>query len=44
MDEALYMEQIQKVNFWHQECFHGVNLSMLRNEALKEYFRQPIVS
>ena len=26
-----------------QNCFHGVDLSCLRNAALKEYFRQPIV-
>ena len=42
-DEALYMEQINKVNFWYQEYFHGVNLSSLRDAAMKEYFRQPIV-
>lgn len=42
-DEALYMEQINKVNFWYQDYFHGVNLSSLRDAALKEYFRQPIV-
>ena len=43
-DEALYMEQINKVNFWYQEYFHGVNLGCLRDDAMKEYFRQPIVS
>eukprot|EP00092_Neocalanus_flemingeri_P087829 GFUD01110899.1.p1 GENE.GFUD01110899.1~~GFUD01110899.1.p1 ORF type:complete len:505 (-),score=153.71 GFUD01110899.1:178-1692(-) len=42
-DEALYMEQFNKVNFWYQEYFHGVNLSSLRNPAMTEYFRQPIV-
>ena len=42
-DEALYMEQFNKVNFWYQEYFHGVNLSSLRSAALNEYFRQPIV-
>jgi len=42
-DEALYMEQFNKVNFWYQEYFHGVNLSSLRSAALTEYFRQPIV-
>jgi len=42
-DEALYMEQINKVNFWYQEYFHGVNLGCLRDAAMKEYFRQPIV-
>lgn len=42
-DEALYMEQFNKVNFWYQEYFHGVNLSTLRDPAMTEYFRQPIV-
>merc|ERR1712038_620509 len=42
-DEALYMEQINKVNFWYQEYFHGVNLGCLRDSAMDEYFRQPIV-
>ena len=27
----------------YQNCFHGVNLSNLRDEALNEYLRQPIV-
>lgn len=42
-DEALYMEQVNKVNFWYQDFFHGVNLSSLRKAAMDEYFRQPIV-
>ncbi|ODM89743.1 Histone-arginine methyltransferase CARMER [Orchesella cincta] len=42
-DEALYMEQCNKANFWQQNNFHGVDLSSLKNPALKEYFRQPIV-
>ncbi|CAG9835693.1 unnamed protein product [Diabrotica balteata] len=42
-DDALYMEQYSKANFWFQTCFHGVNLSALQNCAVKEYFRQPIV-
>ncbi|CAL8110241.1 unnamed protein product [Orchesella dallaii] len=42
-DEALYMEQCNKANFWQQNCFHSVDLGSLRNAALKEYFRQPIV-
>ncbi|WAR23421.1 CARM1-like protein [Mya arenaria] len=42
-DEALYMEQFTKANFWYQESFHGVNLTCLREEAVKEYFKQPIV-
>ncbi|XP_018006811.1 histone-arginine methyltransferase CARMER isoform X2 [Hyalella azteca] len=42
-DEGLYYEQLNKANFWYQNCFHGVDLSHLRDEALSEYLRQPIV-
>ncbi|XP_014238315.1 histone-arginine methyltransferase CARMER isoform X1 [Trichogramma pretiosum] len=42
-DESLYMEQFNKANFWYQTCFHGIDLSALRGQAIKEYFRQPIV-
>ncbi|XP_076052499.1 arginine methyltransferase 4 isoform X2 [Oratosquilla oratoria] len=42
-DETLYAEQLTKANFWYQAYFHGVDLSSLREQALKEYFRQPIV-
>lgn len=42
-DEALYMEQYNKANFWYQSSFHNVDLSSLRDAAMKEYFRQPIV-
>lgn len=42
-DEALYMEQYNKANFWYQTSFHNVDLSSLRDAAMKEYFRQPIV-
>ena len=42
-DEALYMEQFQKANFWYQQSFHGVDLSALRDDAVSEYFRQPVV-
>ena len=42
-DEALYMEQFQKANFWYQQSFHGVDLSSLRDDAVAEYFKQPIV-
>lgn len=42
-DEALYMEQYNKANFWYQTSFHNVDLSILRDAAMKEYFRQPIV-
>ncbi|KAL1129504.1 hypothetical protein AAG570_012449 [Ranatra chinensis] len=43
MDDALYMEQTNKANFWVQTCFHGVDLGCMRDAAMKEYFRQPIV-
>lgn len=42
-DTCLYMEQLNKANFWYQQSFHGVDLSSLRDAAVKEYFRQPIV-
>ena len=42
-DLALYMEQVNKSNFWYQQSFHGVDLSCLREAAVKEYFKQPIV-
>ncbi|XP_054279771.1 histone-arginine methyltransferase CARMER isoform X2 [Macrosteles quadrilineatus] len=43
MDDSLFMEQTNKANFWVQTCFHGVDLSSMRDAAMKEYFRQPIV-
>lgn len=42
-DEALYLEQYNKANFWYQSAFHGVDLAALHEEAMREYFRQPIV-
>lgn len=39
----LYIEQYNKANFWYQACFHSVDLTSLREAAMKEYFRQPIV-
>lgn len=42
-DEQLFIEQYNKANFWYQTSFHNVDLSSLRNAAMKEYFRQPIV-
>ncbi|CAF0732215.1 unnamed protein product [Didymodactylos carnosus] len=42
-DEALYMEQVAKANFWYQQSFYGVDLTTLREAALDEYFKQPIV-
>ncbi|XP_011431878.3 histone-arginine methyltransferase CARMER isoform X1 [Magallana gigas] len=42
-DEALYLEQFSKANFWYQQSFHGIDLASLRSAAVKEYFTQPIV-
>ncbi|XP_049304572.1 histone-arginine methyltransferase CARMER [Bactrocera dorsalis] len=42
-DESLYSEQYNKANFWYQSAFHGVDLTTLHKEGMKEYFRQPIV-
>jgi histone-arginine methyltransferase CARM1 len=42
-DDTLYMEQFNKANFWYTASFHGVNLTSLREAAVKEYFSQPVV-
>lgn len=42
-DETLYGEQYGKANFWLVKSFHGVDLSSLYEEALKEAFSQPII-
>jgi len=42
-DESLYMEQVGKANFWYQQSFYGVDLTTLRESAIEEYFKQPIV-
>ena len=42
-DEALFMEQVQKANFWSSKCFYGIDLSSLKQNAFDEYFKQPIV-
>jgi len=42
-DDALFMEHFGKSNFWCQTNFYGVNLTNIRQAALQEYFRQPIV-
>jgi histone-arginine methyltransferase CARM1 len=42
-DELLYMEQFNKISFWYQQHFHGVDLSPLKDAAKEEYFKQPVV-
>ena len=41
-DEMLYMEQMNKVQFWQQKTFYSVDLSSLWEAAHLEYFSQPI--
>ena len=41
-DELLYMEQMNKVQFWQQKSFYSVDLSPLREAAHLEYLSQPI--
>lgn len=42
-DEALHQEQINKANFWTNNCFYGIDLASLKQTAYDEYFKQPIV-
>jgi len=42
-DDALFMEHFGRSNFWCQTSFYNVNLTNIRQNALQEYFRQPIV-
>ena len=42
-DEALYMEQASKANFWSQNSFYGIDLNVLKPAAFEEYFKQPVV-
>jgi histone-arginine methyltransferase CARM1 len=42
-DESLYKEQITKVSLWDNQNFYGLNMTCLKEEALKEKFRQPVV-
>ena len=41
--EYRYKEQHDKVKFWETRNFFGVDLSPLREQALKDHFAQPIV-
>lgn len=42
-DEAIYLEQHQKASFWCVNSFYGIDLTSLREDAIDEYFSQPIV-
>uniref|UniRef100_A0A7S3RFB1 type I protein arginine methyltransferase n=1 Tax=Strombidinopsis acuminata TaxID=141414 RepID=A0A7S3RFB1_9SPIT len=42
-DPALYLEQQQKLGFWTQTNFYGIDLTNLQADAEKFYFSQPVV-
>jgi len=42
-DQQLYLEQHQKASFWCVNSFYGIDLTSLREDAIDEYFSQPIV-
>nr|CDS33492.2 histone arginine methyltransferase CARMER [Hymenolepis microstoma] len=42
-DESLFAELYTKSNFWYQQSFHGMDLTALREAAVKENFSQPVV-
>jgi hypothetical protein len=42
-DEAAHKEQLQKIEFWANTDFFGVDLSAALSRAREEYFSQPIV-
>jgi histone-arginine methyltransferase CARM1 len=42
-DEVLYKEQILKTALWDNLNFYGLNMSCLKEEAVKEKFRQPVI-
>jgi histone-arginine methyltransferase CARM1 len=42
-DESLYLEQVGKVNFWYQQSFYGVDLTVLYDAALLECLKQPVI-
>lgn len=42
-DEKLYTEQLNKTLFWNNTSFYGFDISSLKQQAVHEKFRQPIV-
>lgn len=42
-DERLYNEQLNKAIFWNNISFYGINLNALKNQAVAEKFKQPII-
>ncbi len=42
-DAALWQQTMQKVRFWENQDFYGVDLSPLARDAKQEIFGQPVV-
>lgn len=42
-DEALYNEQLNKTSFWDNKNFYGLDLSVLKEKAIKEKLSQPLI-
>ena len=42
-DDALYKEQLAKIEFWSNKNFFGIDLSCTAEAANVEYFSQPVV-
>ena len=42
-DDALYKEQLEKVEFWDNTDFYGIDFSCVIPDANVEYFTQPVV-
>ena len=42
-DAALYKEQEDKIVFWNQTDFYGIDMTCVIPQANKEYFTQPVV-
>eukprot|EP00056_Hartaetosiga_gracilis_P012569 m.200526 g.200526 ORF g.200526 m.200526 type:complete len:447 (-) comp13711_c0_seq1:1688-3028(-) len=42
-DSSLYMETYQRTSFWQTPYFHGIDLTSLHEESMKECFGQPCV-
>jgi histone-arginine methyltransferase CARM1 len=42
-DESIYREQMNKVAFWQQKNFYGLNLTCMASKSIENHFFQPIV-
>jgi len=42
-DEHLYNFQLSKTSLWNNASFYGINLTSLKQQAIKEKLSQPII-